>query len=522
MNGGPMSRATMSDSDGNFNVTGLDNGLYSFSANLATYVSVPRDPDTPSVYYRVGDTVRIDLMKGGVITGTVVNASGEPVIAMRVRAIQIRDSNGKSNAGLFAMGERSTDDRGVYRIYGLIPGTYVVQAGGARNQFVPTAYDFDSPTYSPSATRDTAAEVIVRSGEESTADIKYRSEPGRTVSGTVQMRETSTFGVNITLTAVGDGLVPTGSVYQMANSRNFSFQGVADGDYDLVAQEVISSPNQINPDLAMSEPRRITVRGADVTGIELTPSPLASINGKFVFEASKLPECQNKRRPALAEIAVNLVRNPQKDDQKRADVAYLRMFGHSAFLDKDGAFTLRNLRPAQYAFAPKLFARYWYVQSISTAAAGPAKPTSTRFDAARNWTTIKSGETKTGLTITLAEGAASIRGQLSLAEGTKAPTNLKVYLVPSEREKSEDPLRYFVSDIGADGSFTLTNVPPGNYLAAVDTPGEKDPRTLDRLRLPDANETRLKIRRTAESAKVNIELKACQNLTDYKLNWSAP
>jgi hypothetical protein len=271
-------------------------------------------------------------------------------------------------------------------------------------------------------------------------------------------------------------------------------------------------------DLALSEPKRITVKGADITGIELTTALLANIKGKFVFEASKLPECQNKRRPALQEMAVTLIRNQQKDDEKRVDVAYLRMFGQTSFPDKEGAFVLRNLRPAQYTFLPKFFARYWYVQSMAIAGSGTAKPAASRVDAARNWTTIRGSESITGLTITLAEGAASIRGQLSLAEGTKAPTNLKVYLVPGEREKAEDSLRYFVGDIGGDGSFMLANLPPGNYLATIQTPGEKDPQTLEKLRLPDAAEARLRIRRTAEAAKQNIELKPCQNLTDYRLS----
>jgi hypothetical protein len=282
----------------------------------------------------------------------------------------------------------------------------------------------------------------------------------------------------------------------------------------------MSSNTQTNPDLALSEPKRVTVKGADVTGLELMTNPLASISGKFVLEESKLPECQNKRRPALHEIAVTVLRNPQKDAQKRVDLLYIRMFGQSSFPNKEGAFVLRNLTPAQYAFSPKFFARYWFLQSISIEGSGPAKPASGRVDAARNWTTIKGGESITGLSITLAEGAASIRGQLSRAEGTQAPANLKVYLVPGDRDKADDSLRYFVTDVASDGNFSLTNLPPGNYLAAIQTPGDKDPQTVEKLRLPDATEARQKIRRAAEAAKVNIELKPCQNLTDYKLPWS--
>ena len=72
-----------------------------------------------------------------------------------------------------------TDDRGYYRLYGLPPGSYVVAAGGP-GQYFGSVNPFanDAPTYAPASTRDTAAEVMVRSDQEVTADIRYRGEPG--------------------------------------------------------------------------------------------------------------------------------------------------------------------------------------------------------------------------------------------------------------------------------------------------------------------------------------------------------
>jgi len=105
-----------------------------------------------------------------------------------VRAFHVRDENGKPTAGSGTIGERMTDDRGVYRMYGLLPGTYIVSAGGMTRFFGgygTGAHDQDAPTYAPSATRDTAQEVVVRSGDEATADIQYRGEPGHAISGTV-------------------------------------------------------------------------------------------------------------------------------------------------------------------------------------------------------------------------------------------------------------------------------------------------------------------------------------------------
>ena len=140
------------------------------------------------------------------------------------------------------------------------------------------------------------------------------------------------------------------------------------------------------------------------------------------------------------------------------------------------------------------------------------RPTS-RIDAAANWTTVKSGEQVTNLTITIAGGAASVRGRVAAAE---PPAGASVYLVPAEADKADDVLRYFVTELAADGTFALNNLPPGRYFALAQT-GDAQMGTLAKLRLPESAPARIKLRRTAESQKRELELKPCQNLTGYEL-----
>ena len=84
------------------------------------------------------------------------------MVVVPVRAYMIRDSRGQPTRYGTPSQERTTDDRGVYRIYGLAPGTYLVAAGGGRSSaYSVSAYATDAPTYAPSSTRDTAAEVVV-------------------------------------------------------------------------------------------------------------------------------------------------------------------------------------------------------------------------------------------------------------------------------------------------------------------------------------------------------------------------
>ena len=511
-------RTVTSNLEGNFQINGLDPAVYYVTANAPAYIIPPIDPDTPQPVYRIGDSVRLELVKGGVITGTVTNSTNEPIVGVRVRTLLIKDASGKpTKAGLYSFGERSTDDRGIYRIYGLVPGTYIVQAGGTGAFSNVNPGDLEAPTFAPSSTRDTASEIQVRSGEETNADIRYRGEAGRVISGVV--KSSSPSGASIALMRLGDGLLPTNTSYQVPGTKGFTLYGVADGEYEIVAQEVTSSLSSPYPDMAFSDPLRISVKGADVTGLELIPKPLGSIGGKVLLESSKLTECQNKRQPSFSETLVTLAQS--KKERETDPTALFRFLGSTSAVDRDGAFSVKNIGPGQYSFNPRFFGKYWYLRSMTLGAA-PAGPTakttiSSARDAARNWTVLKAGERVTNVTITLSEGAASIRGKIATGEDAKPAPGSQVYLVPAERDKLDDPLRYFVSDIGGDLAFSLNNLPPGQYLSLVQAPVENPPTTTDKLRLPDATEARTKIRRAAEASKSEVELKPCQNLTDYRL-----
>jgi hypothetical protein len=502
-------RTTTSDTDGNFRVNGLEPALYVISANIAAYTNLPSDPLAPT-YYRIGDSARVELIRGGVITGTVTNGVGEPLIAVRVRATMIRDANGKApKSPWFGFLEQPTDDRGIYRIFGLAPGTYLVSAGasGFATSFSP--YDTDVPTFAPSSTRDTAAEVNVKSGEESTIDIRYRGEPGHSISGTVKLQGTT--NASITLTPAG-AAQPIANSFQMPSMRGFVFNGVSDGEYDLFAQETVSAPGSPTVMFAYSQSKRITVKGADVSGVELMTRPLGSISGEILLEPSKVPECQGKRPPLLAETLVRFQR-PDKEVETD-DLVAMRSSFISGSPDSSGVFTLRNLVPGRYQLEPKFYARYWYLRSITMNSAGPKAQ---KIDVAANWAVLKPGEPLSNLTITLAQGAATLHGAVPVAEGAALPAGMVVYLVPNDPDKLEDVLRYFVTSIDTDGKFTFSNLPPGRYLALTQTNVDAQIATLAKLRQPEAASARAKLRRTAETKKTEIELKPCQNLNEYQL-----
>ncbi len=517
----PRGGTTTTDSEGNFKVEGLDPMAYIVSAALPTYIAAPRDPDaTPIGFYRLGETATIELIKGGVITGSVKRANGDPVVSITVRAYMVRDSKGQPPRYGIPMRARSTDDRGIYRIYGLAPGTYIVSAGGIGNAsgYGVDPYGGDVPTYAPSSPRDAATEVTVSSGEEAAnVDIRYREEPGHTVSGVAgtTLANAQPNGFSLTLTSILSGSAQVNySFFQAPGARGFAISGVADGEYNIVAQQ-FSTGNWI-----ISEPRRVQVRGADVGGLELLAKPLASIAGTLVLEDSKLPECAGKRRPNLGETVIG----PWHDEKTtpKDQPSFLYSIGSPTVPDKDGKFSLRNLASGKYRFNVRPLAKYWYLKSISwptgaTAASPNATAPDRPRDAARNWTNVRAGDQLSGLTITFAEGASSLRGQLDAGEGKKPSSRVFVYLVPAEPDKAEDILRYFVVLSAEDGTFNFTNLPPGRYSVLAQAGGESDSNMMSKLRLPDETELRAKLRRDGEAAKLQIEFKPCQNVTDYRL-----
>lgn len=513
-------KVTTSDSDGNFRVSGLEAKVYLVSATGPAYTTPPRDPNnTQSNFYRVGDSVRIELLKGGVITGNVTTPTGEPVVAVQVHAYMLRDLNGKPPRYGSQSRQKLTDDRGIYRIYGLAPGTYVVAAGGPgtpASSDSSRAYETDVKTYAPSSARSTAREIIVRAGEETTnVDIRYRADPGFTVSGKARdsRSPTESYWSDVTLSSINrEDAQEDLSNYQSYGSEGFAIYGVADGDYMLTGRSYVGD------EWAVSESQRIRVRGADVTGIELLTKPLASIAGRVALEPSNAAECKNKRRPLFGEMVITAWHD-QKESKNQP--LFLWALGGPTTPNKEGAFTLRNLASGQYRLHTRFFARYWYVRSItlpSSITSTSKAPVSDRLqDVAKNWIALKLGDRLSGLVVTLAEGAASLHGNVKYSETQKPIPGLALFLVPVESDSADDTLRFLATRVSTDGTFAINNVPPGRYWVSAKSAEEHEIELQSKLRLPDQAAERAKLRQELAAGKIEIELAPCQNVTNYSV-----
>jgi hypothetical protein len=518
-------RSTVTDAGGRFQFKDLQPGLYSLRATTPAYVQLADENANPfePKYLRPGDTTQLTMVKGGVITGSVLNAQGEPVVSAMVRALRVRDAQGRRIAmdSAFAGLPRMTDDRGVYRIYGLQPGSYIVMVGGGNPFYMgmPNIYQNESPTYYPSATRDTAAEVPVRAGEEATGiDIRYRGERGHTISGSVAgvPKTPGRFGVNVLLTRAGTGTFETQAFVIEAGGRYvFTLSGVADGEYEIAAQGYFD-----RNDFTAAQPKRVTVRGSDITGVELALAPLANITGRITLEVSQDEACRKTTVTSAMQQTLVTVR---RDDIGKERLQTPPFYTGGNVPNEQGEFLIRNLGAGLYRLNVRPPGDDWYVRSFSLASVAQARAADAKAAQPPPGTiTIKGGERISNVAITLAQGAASLQGRVTAqGEGATLPANLRAYLVPKENERAADILRYGEANVSADGSFSFSSLAPGSYWVVL----KQAPQTSDILQPPRMlawdEEGRKTIRREAEAANNVVELKPCQRVTDYSLSYTA-
>lgn len=494
----------LTDEEGNFKIDGLDAMPYRIfvyspgyvAADQENFSGAPVAGTVSSNSYRIGDFVTVSMTRGAVITGRVLTANGEPVVGIYVRVLKVREHDGRppvGDPGPMVSLQNKTDDRGIYRIYGLAPGSYVVIAGGGAFSGLQTPFDAKAPVYHPSSTRETAAELTVRNGEElSGIDIRYRADRGFAVSGRVTGAETSVRSqMSISLTTVSLRRASGGEVIAQAvippNSpqNGFAFYGIAPGEYELEALR--GGPQDDNP--MFSEARKVTVTAADVSGVTITMTAAPSLAGTVVFEEKKeeTPACPQSRKPVIEETQIIALRNDTGEEEN--DRNTILTMSNAPSPNAKGEFTVRGLRAAHYRLRVSLPSDALYVKSVELTGREPA----------RDGLIVRAGERVTGLRITAAWGAASLSGKYDPGEGR--PPGLRAHLVPQEPEAKDDVLRYY--EVPLEGlEYKFTNLAPGKYRLVFKTGG--------RAPLAWNPAERAALRKEAEETGNTLELESCK------------
>jgi hypothetical protein len=470
-------------------------------------------------FHRPGEQLTFTMIKGGVITGRVTDATGDPVVAEPVIAKRVRDLDGHKLNGRDEW--RQTDDRGVYRIYGLLPGRYVLRAKASSGVYVSgDEAGEEMPTYYPSSTRVTAVEIPVQAGEEvSGIDIQRRAERGHAISGTV------TGDIEPNNTAEGGTVslinANSGEIEKTSSAPFFALYGIPDGEYELYAQKLYGQGGNAGSALL-----RVVLRGADLIGVDLKLIKYGSITGMVMVDSTNAdpaaPRCESQARSHLEEVMLDA--RSDSPTQRRQDQFFVadEYWGswRSSVVNQKGAFKIQNLESGLYRLNVNLPGEDWYVRSMTQPAAGVAKK---RAEIARAGISIKSGEQITGVEVLLAEGAASLRGHAVLApeprpKNTAEPSpRLQVHLLPAEEAAAGDLLRYVERLAGKNGAFEFKNLAPGKYWLLAKPAPEAE--SLETPRRPVAwdEAERVKLRRDAKASNNEIVLKPCERRDDYAL-----
>lgn len=296
----PLAKAT-SDQDGRFHMTGVPPGQHFLQAFAPALVASADNFTLRSgkiINITAGEALEgesIALTRGAVITGRVTDADGEPVILEKVRLFAVSEQ-GRTVPSYLSYGNYSaysTDDRGVYRLFGIPAGRYILAAGmdaGSPIGRMPTGNAYYQLTYHPDVTDRANATVIeVAAGSEATGvDIVIgRASKAYSASGRIIDADTGKpivamqYGTSTLNAADGRSVYSTSSSASTSGARGeFRIDGLAPGQYSAYA--VPNSDSEM-----YSDTTRFTVSDTDVTGLEIKVRRGSTIIGNVVIEGAE-------------------------------------------------------------------------------------------------------------------------------------------------------------------------------------------------------------------------------------------
>jgi protocatechuate 3,4-dioxygenase beta subunit len=204
------------------------------------------------------------LHKGAVIAGRVVDENGGPLAQMDVLALRrtpfLRDSPPLRRGSLMPVGMGDqTNDLGEFRLFGLPPGEYYVQArnqGGLSERFSGAIGTTMLPTYFPGTPEAVNAVPITVAEGETTAPVEIRiiTVPAFEVSGVV-VDEAGQPVANVRVSlGPDDATQPRGPMMggwhgtRTDTAGRFTLRSVTSGHYLLVATApvvIAVSPNPV-------------------------------------------------------------------------------------------------------------------------------------------------------------------------------------------------------------------------------------------------------------------------------------
>jgi hypothetical protein len=410
-----------------------------------------------------------------------------------------------------------TDDRGVFRVFGLAAGAYLVAARPTR---MPAETQVESdqavdkalaelrsrtspaqmrptPTSAPSevagtvvtwapvwfpgvVSADLAAQVVVQAGEErSGVDIRVGPVGASSLRGVVTeasgraiVPQVRIWPVGTLLTGTTPRLVEAPST---SNGDRFQFDNLVPGRYTVLAQARVSGPGlpadpteSSDLEWAITE---ITAGGGNIEGLELALRASLTVQGRITVEAPHAAEPLD-----LTGLRVELVR------RSGANSAIGPPNPPPATVKAGGTFELRDLLPGSYslscAIPPRLTGVLWLRSATSSSADHDLLDEGLSLTA--------DAPAPVTLALTLSDRRSALSGTFFASSGTGPPEDTAIVVFPAN-SGWWDPFsrRVRMARPATDGHYEFRDLPPGDYyVTAISDPDPdtwSDPATLAQL-----------------------------------------
>ena len=453
--GGEDSATT--DVDGRYEVSGLKPGLYRVTASKPGFFPLDFgqkrafERGTPLVLADGQTLANIDitLPMAGAITGRISDENGDPIEGLMVMALQSRFSGGRRQLlPVTQIEPRPTDDRGMYRLFGIPPGSYIIIASPSNRPLLLPGKNHVGyvPTYFPGSAMPSDAqavtmglsqtitgvdfvEVLAKSARVSGAAFDSNNRP---LGGTVALATTDRWGglsVTMTTTVQSDG--------------SFQFLRAPPGEYAV--QAIGPRPPDLRGEGEFSA-TIISVNGQDLDGVELRTSAGSRLAGRLILEGDS--RGVNFKDAVMVLAPMEIAKAPAND-----------MFLHRWRADNDGTFHmtgLTGLRRLRLLSGPPS----WTIKSVKADGVDVT-------DEVLSFGTR--AESIADLEVVLTNRAATLTGTVSDDRGGRVlDYTVVVFAIDARRWYPQSRFVKFARPT-PDGTFQVTNLPAGDYyVAAVD------------------------------------------------------
>ena len=450
--------SAVTDSQGHFSFTGLPARDYILSVSHPGYVTPSRHGENAVLHYTLaaGQQIKdivVRLTPAAVLRGRVTDADGDPIDQIDVVAIPV----GKKSPA----GESNTNDLGEFRIYGLPPGRYYVQASprtemlAAMSRPSKTQTSAYVPTFYPATTNRRAATALdLHAGGEASVNIALQEANLYPVSGILLNGKGAPVQLGM-VTAANEGSQAGGT--PVTNGK-FELRLPA-GHYTLIGVGIGSGEQSFGFGIVAGQgpgpgqaSKTIDVPEGGLRNIELRvpadKGPAVQLSGRVRVEGgAALPNFS---------IFVQLQErfSASIDQEDEDDVATEPRSVGGGFIKPDGTFEMKNVPPDTcqvLVFCNGVSTQDWYTKAAYV----------NGRDVLNSGLTVSDSDLQ--LDVVLSPRGGSAEGIVK-DKDDHALSDVRVVFVPDESRGNRHDL-YQTADTDQNGKFTVRGSEPGRYTA---------------------------------------------------------